>query len=226
MALYLALSLTLSYSYTSVLSLRRCFTSLNSHIIYHKTLKSYQYRYFPINFISSIIHQSTDRGPLYTRAYALSVFQNTMTTLSDDSISLSFNNSNLRLLPVDVLDVDTTRSRSVRGAIFARAFPERVSNPSLVAASNDALDLIGVSYATEISQSHVNTNKMLSEQDLATYFSGNKLFQGSETAAHCYAGHQFGSFAGQLGDGTVIYLGEVVNDKGEKWELQLKGAGR
>ncbi|CAM9848078.1 unnamed protein product, partial [Phaeothamnion confervicola] len=43
--------------------------------------------------------------------------------------------------------------------------------------------------------------------------------------AHCYCGHQFGSFAGQLGDGAAIYLGEVVNRAGERWELQLKGAG-
>lgn len=41
------------------------------------------------------------------------------------------------------------------------------------------------------------------------YFSGNRLLPGSETAAHCYAGHQFGHFSGQLGDGAAIYLGEV-----------------
>ena len=39
-------------------------------------------------------------------------------------------------------------------------------------------------------------------------------------------GHQFGHFAGQLGDGRAMYLGEVVNQKGDRWELQLKGAGR
>ena len=42
------------------------------------------------------------------------------------------------------------------------------------------------------------------------YFSGNRLLPGSETAAHCYAGHQFGHFSGQLGDGAAIYLGEVL----------------
>jgi uncharacterized protein YdiU (UPF0061 family) len=55
--------------------------------------------------------------------------------------------------------------------------------------------------------------------------SGNKLLPGSETASHCYCGHQFGVFAGQLGDGAAIYLGEVINDHGERWEIQLKGAG-
>jgi len=41
----------------------------------------------------------------------------------------------------------------------------------------------------------------------------------------CYGGHQFGSWAGQLGDGRAINLGEVVNSKAERWVLQLKGAG-
>jgi uncharacterized protein YdiU (UPF0061 family) len=56
------------------------------------------------------------------------------------------------------------------------------------------------------------------------YFSGNKLLPGSETAAHCYCGHQFGNFAGQLGDGAAISLGEVIN-KDNRYELQIKGAG-
>jgi uncharacterized protein YdiU (UPF0061 family) len=43
--------------------------------------------------------------------------------------------------------------------------------------------------------------------------------------AACYAGHQFGNWAGQLGDGRAIILGETVTSKGQKWELQLKGAG-
>ncbi len=41
----------------------------------------------------------------------------------------------------------------------------------------------------------------------------------------CYGGHQFGNWAGQLGDGRAITLGEVLNSKGERWELQLKGGG-
>ncbi|OXB61887.1 hypothetical protein ASZ78_005793 [Callipepla squamata] len=63
------------------------------------------------------------------------------------------------------------------------------------------------------------------EEEAALYFSGNRLLPGSEPAAHCYCGHQFGSFAGQLGDGAAIYLGEVRGPSGARWELQLKGAG-
>lgn len=47
---------------------------------------------------------------------------------------------------------------------------------------------------------------------------------GAEPAAHCYCGHQFGQFAGQLGDGAAMYLGEVCTEAGERWEL-YKGAG-
>jgi len=41
-----------------------------------------------------------------------------------------------------------------------------------------------------------------------------------------YCGHQFGNFAGQLGDGATMYLGEIVNHKNERWEIQFKGAGK
>lgn len=44
--------------------------------------------------------------------------------------------------------------------------------------------------------------------------------------AQCYGGHQFGMWAGQLGDGRAISLGEVLNSKLERWELQLKGSGK
>ena len=53
-----------------------------------------------------------------------------------------------------------------------------------------------------------------------------RVLPGAEPAAHCYCGHQFGYFSGQLGDGATMYLGEVVNSKGERWEIQFKGAGK
>lgn len=54
---------------------------------------------------------------------------------------------------------------------------------------------------------------------------GNLVTETMHPYAACYAGHQFGSWAGQLGDGRAITLGELVTGAGEKWELQLKGAG-
>ncbi len=55
---------------------------------------------------------------------------------------------------------------------------------------------------------------------------GNQLLPGMDALAALYAGHQFGHFVPQLGDGRAILLGEVKNAAGEGWELQLKGAGR
>ena len=56
--------------------------------------------------------------------------------------------------------------------------------------------------------------------------SGTALLRGMEPVAALYGGHQFGVWAGQLGDGRAITLGEVTNRRGEPWEIQLKGAGQ
>lgn len=53
-----------------------------------------------------------------------------------------------------------------------------------------------------------------------------RLWKGMVPYAMCYGGHQFGNWAGQLGDGRAISLGEYLNSKGERWEIQLKGAGK
>jgi serine/tyrosine/threonine adenylyltransferase len=55
---------------------------------------------------------------------------------------------------------------------------------------------------------------------------GNQLLPGMDAIAALYAGHQFGHYVSQLGDGRAILLGEVKNAAGEGWEVQLKGAGR
>ena len=130
--------------------------------------------------------------------------------------SLKFDNRNLRDLPVDV--VARIVSRQVPNAVFSLVKPQRVLNPQLVSHSSSALKLLGI----DIPQDDVEPNTAI---NIADYFSGNKLFPGSRPAAHCYCGHQFGSFAGQLGDGAAMYLGEVINSSGERWELQIKGAG-
>jgi len=60
---------------------------------------------------------------------------------------------------------------------------------------------------------------------VAEVMSGNTLIDGSDPLAHCYCGHQFGVFAGQLGDGRAISLGDIFTPSGELIDLQLKGAG-
>ena len=65
----------------------------------------------------------------------------------------------------------------------------------------------------------------IDEEEFAEYLSGKKLIPGSRPIALYYTGHQFGVYNPHIGDGRAILLGEVVNSKGNKWDLHLKGAG-
>uniref|UniRef100_A0A7M5WJL3 Selenoprotein O n=2 Tax=Clytia hemisphaerica TaxID=252671 RepID=A0A7M5WJL3_9CNID len=125
--------------------------------------------------------------------------------------NLKFDNAVLRELPID--KEHGNRQRQVSGACFSLVDQTQVENPRLVSASQSALKLLG------IKENEVTTD------DFVQHFGGNKLLEGSQPAAHCYCGHQFGYFSGQLGDGAAMYLGEIINEKDERWELQLKGAG-
>jgi serine/tyrosine/threonine adenylyltransferase len=62
--------------------------------------------------------------------------------------------------------------------------------------------------------------------DFPLFFSGASPLLGALPYAQCYGGHQFGMWAGQLGDGRAITLGEILNSNSQRWELQLKGAGK
>ncbi len=64
----------------------------------------------------------------------------------------------------------------------------------------------------------------LQQPEWVAALSGNGLLDGMSPFATCYGGHQFGQWAGQLGDGRAISLGELLHNN-QRWELQLKGAG-
>ncbi|NQZ68330.1 MAG: YdiU family protein, partial [Lentisphaeria bacterium] len=64
-----------------------------------------------------------------------------------------------------------------------------------------------------------------SDDQLAQIFSGQEILDGSEPISQAYAGHQFGNFVPQLGDGRALLLGEVVNTTGARFDIQLKGSG-
>ncbi len=96
---------------------------------------------------------------------------------------------------------------------FERRLPTGLPSPRLLAFNADAAALIDLDAAQSERQAFV---------DLA---SGNAPLPGMEPLAAIYAGHQFGTFVPQLGDGRAILLGEVRTDAGASWELQLKGSG-
>ena len=103
--------------------------------------------------------------------------------------------------------------RQVAGASFTRVNPTPVKNPRLIAHSREMASLLGFSDET------VRSDKF------ARVMGGNELFPGMDPFAMNYGGHQFGQWAGQLGDGRAINLGETSSPDGRHWMLQLKGAG-
>ena len=124
---------------------------------------------------------------------------------------LRFDNSYTRELPAD--PSPHAHRRQVYEACFSRVQPTPVSSPTLMALSPEVVELLGLSLET------------LDLKRFAHVFSGNQVLPGMDPYAACYGGHQFGNWAGQLGDGRAITLVEVLNSEGERWELQLKGAG-
>ena len=124
---------------------------------------------------------------------------------------LQFDNRLVRELPADP-EAENYR-RQVTGAIYSRVNPTPVKNPRLVAGAKEVAALLNL------------PEVIFQQTEFAQVFAGNQLLTGMEPHACCYGGHQFGNWAGQLGDGRAINLGEVRNQQGEHWTLQLKGAG-
>ncbi len=125
--------------------------------------------------------------------------------------ALHFDNTYTRELPAD--PEGTNEVRQVTNACYSRVRPVKAGGPALVAYSREMAKEIGLS------------PELCESEEFVQVFSGNKVLSGMDPYASCYGGHQFGTWAGQLGDGRVINLGEVVNNEGRRWVLQLKGAG-
>ena len=125
--------------------------------------------------------------------------------------ALTFDNRFIRELPAD--PESTNSRRQVFGSCYSRVMPTPVAHPQRVA------------YSKEMAEKLNLPTQACESDDFAHVFSGNRLAFGMEPYATCYGGHQFGQWAGQLGDGRAINLGELVNRQGEYWTLQLKGAG-
>jgi len=124
---------------------------------------------------------------------------------------LDFDNAFVRDLPGD--PVPGGGPREVAGAMYSLVAPTPVTAPRLLAHSAELARALGWSEAD------------LRDPAFAQVFGGNALLDGMRPWAANYGGHQFGVWAGQLGDGRAISLGEAVAADGARWELQLKGAG-
>ncbi|PKF75273.1 protein adenylyltransferase SelO [Chryseobacterium sp. PMSZPI] len=100
--------------------------------------------------------------------------------------------------------------RNTPKVLFATIKPAGFDAPQLIAFNETLSEEIGLG--------------KFEEQDLS-FLAGNDLPENIQSYATAYAGHQFGNWAGQLGDGRAILAGEIINNSGKKTEIQWKGAG-
>lgn len=104
-------------------------------------------------------------------------------------------------------------ARQVTGAAWVSAWPTPVPAPRIVAADRPLLRDLGLDPA------------LLDDPGFVQVMGGCALYAGMEPWAHNYGGHQFGHWAGQLGDGRALSLGDLEGEDGRRWEIQLKGSG-
>jgi serine/tyrosine/threonine adenylyltransferase len=124
---------------------------------------------------------------------------------------LAFDNALVSELPGD--PETNPLPHEVLGAAWSPVSPTPVAAPQLIAYSEETAALLGISEAD------------LASPEFAQVFGGNALLPGMQPYSANYGGHQFGQWAGQLGDGRAINLGEAIGAAGRRWEIQLKGAG-
>ena len=125
--------------------------------------------------------------------------------------TLNFDNAFVRDLPGDA--EQGPRRRQVESALYSHVAPSAVAAPRLLAHSAEVAAMLELADAD------------VASPEFAAVFAGNALLDGMQPYAANYGGHQFGHWAGQLGDGRAISLGEAINRAGQRCELQLKGAG-
>ncbi|MEL7119980.1 MAG: YdiU family protein [Bacteroidota bacterium] len=110
-------------------------------------------------------------------------------------------------------DPNTSNSRrQVFKSCFSYVLPRVPSAPKLLHFAEEMAHAIGLN------------SKDIASDEFLNVFSGSKVLKGAQPYSMCYGGHQFGHWAGQLGDGRAINLAEVEHN-GKNWALQLKGAG-
>ena len=102
---------------------------------------------------------------------------------------------------------------SLGDSFYSKISPTPVESPNIVKLNYELADELGI-----------NLSK-ISSTKLANFFSGNLIAEDSKPLAMVYAGHQFGHFVPQLGDGRAILLGEVIDKFNLRRDIQLKGSG-
>ncbi|MED6148660.1 hypothetical protein PIB30_055099 [Stylosanthes scabra] len=175
-------------------------------------LRFYPRRSTPIPFACGTSSMEESPSSLDSLTHRLST--HTLQPHSNNTLELlNWDHSFVKQLPSDPRT--DSFPREVLHACYTKVSPSvEVDDPQLVAWSEPVADLLDLDH------------KEFERPDFPHIFSGASPLAGALPYAQCYGGHQFGMWAGQLGDGRAITLGEILNSKSERWELQLKGAGK
>ena len=120
-----------------------------------------------------------------------------MHTISNQSLKFTFDNSYVKL----------------PDHFYCKLNPTPVKEPKLIKINDHLAVQLGMD------------PKWLGSKKGIEVLSGNVIFSGSEPIAMAYAGHQFGYWVPQLGDGRAIMLGEVLDKNNNRYDVQLKGSG-
>lgn len=96
---------------------------------------------------------------------------------------------------------------------YSRELPSKIENPTVIKFNKELAEILGLDL--EFLESNKGTEFLV----------GNNILEGTTPIAQAYAGHQFGHFT-MLGDGRAILLGEFISKDGQKFDIQIKGAGR
>ncbi len=126
------------------------------------------------------------------------------------SMKFQLNNTFTDELPADA--ITSNDRRQVTEACYSFVNPTKTKAPKMIHVADAVANVLGIS------------KEEVESEEFLNIFTGNEIIPNSKSYAMCYGGHQFGHWAGQLGDGRAINLGEIEHDN-KRWVLQLKGAG-
>ena len=115
--------------------------------------------------------------------------------------------------PAPILSFDNSYAELPQ-QFYSRQLPDPVAAPGLIRINQSLADFLGI-----------NSDWLETETGLA-FLAGNYIADGSDPIATVYAGHQFGGWNPQLGDGRAVLLGEMIATDGQRYDIQLKGSGR
>ena len=125
-------------------------------------------------------------------------------------MKLNIKNTFTNDLPAD--SVSENKRRQVTEAVFSYVKPKKTANPKVLHVSKEMASELGI------------LQEDIASDFFRDLFTGNTIYPNTQPYAMCYGGHQFGNWAGQLGDGRAINLFELAHKK-KHWQVQLKGAG-